>query len=114
MIKWGIYIDGEYDSAAFRLVGRLIRGTVAPEVRGMYLTDVSVVGRWHNIENIQYNGYGAPQYHCVILWECVDGIIWVQYTLVCMNTTSLGRTNEEQFFRHVDPLEPLRGDTNLK
>jgi hypothetical protein len=42
------------------------------------------------IENIQHNGYGAPQQHCVILWECVDGIIWVQYTFMCMNTTSLG------------------------
>ena len=61
MIKWGDDIDREYDSAAFISVGRLIRGTVAPEVRGMYLTDVSVVGRRHNDENIQHNGYGSPQ-----------------------------------------------------
>jgi len=34
--------------------------------------------------------------------------------IICVNTTSLGGTNEEQFFEYVGPLEPLRGDTNIK
>ena len=35
---------------------------MAPEVQGICLTDVSVVGRWHNIENIQHNGYGTSNF----------------------------------------------------
>ena len=89
-MTWGIDIDEEYVLAAYHLVERFSWGTVAPEVQGISLTDVSVVGRWNNVENIQHNGYGAPQQHCVMLWECVDGIICVQYTFMCMNTTSLG------------------------